>query len=127
MGTYALEGPASRLIRPAGLEDKLSLNEILPHLHSLLFVTISLSLYKSLINPKPQEDYMNTARKIMPLLLIVLVSSCSYKYQYVARSADILIHKGRARTIWKSDSVEVIPDDSIIRIKLVYKKPVKDK
>lgn len=73
------------------------------------------------------EAYMNTARKIIPFLLIVLVSSCSYKYQYVARSADILIHKGRARTIWKSDSVEVIPDDSIIRVKLVYKKPVKDK
>lgn len=73
------------------------------------------------------EAYMNTAKKIMPFLLIVLVSSCSYKYQYVARSADILIHKGRARTIWKSDSVEVIPDDSIIRVKLVYKKPVKDK
>lgn len=73
------------------------------------------------------EAYMNTARKIIPFFLIVLVSSCSYKYQYVARSADILIHKGRARTIWKSDSVEVIPDDSIIRVKLVYKKPVKDK
>lgn len=72
------------------------------------------------------EAYMNTARKIIPFLLIVLVSSCSYKYQYVARSADILIYKGRARTIWKSDSVEVIPDNSIIRIKLVYKKPVKN-